>query len=464
MANLIQRPPIVTVLGHVDHGKTTLLDKIRNTSVQIKEAGGITQKIGASVITKNSKDITFIDTPGHSAFSNMRQQGAKIADIAILVIASGEGVKPQTKEAIEYINLSKTPFFIAATKTDLPSSDIEKVKADLLNCSVLVEGSGGNIPLVPVSAKTGVGIDDLLDMILLLSEMNEIKGDPEADVEAYVFETGKDKRGPFASVVVKNGTLKSGSEISVSGVTSKIRGMFDHMGNSIQEISPGYPCQIIGFNTIPTVGSRIWENGKQKESAVVSEKKQDDIQIESDELKIIVKAANAGSLEAVVKNLASKVKIIDCGVGDINESDVFMAKSTGADIYLFEKKIPSSIKKLAESEKINIYTFDIIYHLFEKIDESLKSDQIKEKGTAQILMEFPFNNQKVAGCKMINGIMSKNDTLIIKRADKQIGQTKAVSLKKGKNDVPEVKQGEEFGVIFAPRVEFSIGDMISSLQ
>lgn len=464
MGNLTQRPPIVTVLGHVDHGKTTLLDKIRNTSVQTREAGGITQGIGASVVSRNTRDITFIDTPGHSAFSNMRQQGTKIADIAILVIASTEGVMPQTKEAIEYIKASNTPFIVAATKTDLSSCDVEKVKNDLEKMEIAVEGRGGDVPLVCLSAKNGTGIDELMEMILLVADMNELKADREGEIEAYVFETGKDKRGNYASLVVKNGVLRCNDEIFISGQTSKIRGMFDQANKPVKETLPGYPCQIIGFNFVPKVGSRVWENGKQKENEAQAVSGQKKSSAENGNRGIIIKAANAGSLEAVVSNLPEKINLVDSGVGDITESDIFMAKSTGADIFLFEKKLPASMKKLAESEGVKVFSFDIIYHLFEKLEKDLESDIIKEKGTAKILMEFPFNSQRVAGCKMISGVISKNDKISVSRNETHLSETRAISLKKGKNDIQEVKQGEEFGVIFSPKVEFAIGDMISSLQ
>jgi len=459
------RPPIVCVLGHVDHGKTTLLDKIRNTGIAQKEVGGITQSIGASVfLSKEGKEITFIDTPGHAAFSSMRARGTKIADIAVLVVAADDGIYPQTKEALKYILDSNISFIVAITKIDLPSADIEAVKTQLGKEGILLEGSGGNVPYVCVSGKTGEKVEELIEVIFLVAEMMNILGDPEKPLEAYVFETGKDRRGSFASVVVKNGSLSVGDEIMTESTKSKVRGVFDYKGFPLKKVMPGYPCQIIGFTEVPSIGSPVWRVGE-KESGLVIERKRPVVEkIAEDEIPIVIKANNAGSLEAVIANLPEKVVVIDSGVGDLTESDVFMAKSANAQIYIFESKASSSVKKLADMEGVNILYFDIIYKLFENLEEQLEKDKKKILGKAEIIQIFPFNNRKVAGCKVIEGEIKKTNPLFLYKGENLIGKIKVISLKKEKHDIELAKQGEEFGIIFVPQLEFAIGDMIISLQ
>ena len=273
------RPPIVTVLGHVDHGKTTLLDAIRKTSVVKKEAGGITQSIGASVVTTKAglpaqvgKKITFIDTPGHAAFSSMRSRGAKVADIAILVVAANDGVKPQTREALKHILEAKIAYIVAITKIDLASAKIESARSGLEKIGVSFEGSGGQVPLVLVSGKTSQGVEELLEMINLVAEVNEVKGDSEGALEAVVIEVSKDRKGPLASVVVRNGTLKVTSEIAAGGETGKGRGIFDDRGKTVKQVLPGYPGQILGFSQLPPVGAKVTALGD-KEVVEKKEKK-----------------------------------------------------------------------------------------------------------------------------------------------------------------------------------------------
>jgi translation initiation factor IF-2 len=268
------RPPIVSVLGHVDHGKTTLLDYIRKTSVAEKEVGGITQSTGASKVkTKDGKEITFIDTPGHAAFSNMRSRGAKVADIAILVVAADDGVKPQTKEALEYILSSQIPFIVAATKTDLSSSSVDNVRNQLEKEGVSFEGRGGEIPLVVVSGKTGKGVDDLLEVVGLVAELHEIKGNTNDDLQAVVIETGKDKGGPTVTVVVRNGSLKVGDQVIAETTKAKIRGLFDFKGKSVKSCLPGDSCLILGFSELPPVGSRVWEEQEEGGKIIFADKK-----------------------------------------------------------------------------------------------------------------------------------------------------------------------------------------------
>ena len=460
------RPPIVVVLGHVDHGKTTLLDYIRRTNIAQKEAGGITQRIGSSVgITKEGKKITFIDTPGHAAFANMRSGGTKIADVAILVVAADDGVKPQTKEALEYIFSAQIPYIVAATKIDLPSASIDKVRSDLEKEQVLFEGRGGDVPLLAVSGKTGQGIEELLEMINLVSELHEIKGNPEGVLEGVVIETGKDRRGVIISIVVREGTLRVGDQIVTDAQKAKVRGIFDFNEKPVKIIGPGEPALILGFSEAPSVGSKIWRlNEKTLIQKVDEKKKLTEIKLGEGQIATILKAKNAGSLEAIIANLPKEIVVLFSGVGDVNESDVFLAKSSKAKIFAFESKISGSVKKLAETEDIDIETFNIIYKLFERFDELIKKAQIEILGKAEIIASFPYENKRVAGCRVLTGKISKTDNLRLVRDEKELGQIKVLSIKKGKDNVDLVKQGEECGVLFTPQLDFKIGDVIISVR
>ena len=460
------RPPIVVVLGHVDHGKTTLLDYIRRTNIAQKEAGGITQRIGSSVgITKEGKKITFIDTPGHAAFANMRSGGTKIADVAILVVAADDGVKPQTKEALEYIFSAQIPYIVAATKIDLPSASIDKVRSDLEKEQVLFEGRGGDVPLLAVSGKTGQGIEELLEMINLVSELHEIKGNPEGVLEGVVIETGKDRRGVIISIVVREGTLRVGDQIVTDTQKAKVRGIFDFNEKPVKIIGPGEPALILGFSEAPSVGSKIWRlNEKTLIQKVDEKKKLTEIKLGEGQIATILKAKNAGSLEAIIANLPKEIVVLFSGVGDVNESDVFLAKSSKAKIFAFESKISGSVKKLAETEDIDIETFNIIYKLFERFDELIKKAQIEILGKAEIIASFPYENKRVAGCRVLTGKISKTDNLRLVRDEKELGQIKVLSIKKGKDNIDLVKQGEECGVLFTPQLDFKIGDVIISVR
>lgn len=464
------RPPIVTILGHVDHGKTTLLDALRKTNVASKEAGGITQSIGASVVsTKEGRKITFIDTPGHAAFTQMRSRGAQVCDIAILVVSADDGVKPQTREAIEIILKDNLPYLVCITKTDLPSADPEKVIGQLEKEGISFEGRGGNTPLIKVSAKKNEGLESLMEMIVLISDMNEIQADPEAGLDAFVVETKRDKRGSMASVVVRNGKLEVGEKILVDGRVSKVRGLFDSHNQSLKQVLPGEPALVLGFDEMPSIGAKI---GSLK-GEVLQERKAENIEITdsrkelSEEvfLNIIVKAQSSGSLEALIGNLPQGVAIISSGVGDVIESDVFTAKAAeNCRIFAFEVKVPHNIEKLASTEGVKIEKFNIIYKLFERIEEILKQGVEEELGRAEIVASFPYENKKVAGCKVLKGKIGKADKLKLERKGQIIGSAGIISMRKEKKDVNEVIQGEEFGVIVKPQLDFTIGDVLVSVS
>lgn len=455
------RQPIVTVLGHVDHGKTTLLDTIRQTSVQAREAGGITQAIGASVVaTKLGKKITFVDTPGHAAFSEMRSRGSKLADIAILVLDASDGVKPQTKEALDHIKKAKISFIVVITKIDLPAASTETRLAELEKEGLMFEGRGGQTPYLEVSAKEKKGLKELLDLIILLSEVNEISSDKDADLEAVVIETNKDKAGNSVSVVVRNGTLHKGDKIYAEGIVGKARGLFDGGGKSVEKVLPGEPIKILGFDGLPPVGA-IVTNKKPKQ--VVGERIKP-VSFDKTKIPLCIKAATAGALEALVSSIPPEFAVVSSGVGNLTESDVLNAKANNIRIMAFESKIPASVKKLAEMDGVKLDTYNIIYELLQKLDEIVKKGQVEILGKAEIVAEFPFSKLRVAGCKMVSGKLSKTSDLRLMREEKELGKIKAKSLKKQKTEVDSVGQGEEFGLLFVPQLDFQKGDVVLSVQ
>lgn len=460
-----QRPPVVVVLGHVDHGKTTLLDAIRKTNVTAREAGGITQKIGASVVeTKEGKKITFIDTPGHAAFTKMRSRGATVADIAVLVVSQDDGVQPQTREALQIIRDAGIPFVVAGTKADIPGVSVERLQGELEKENVFFEGRGGDTPFISVSAKTNTGISELLEMLALMADVAEIKGDASGILEAVVIESNKDKMGLSATVVVRNGSIKIGEIIFAEEAEAKVRALFDDEGKSVKEVLPGNPAKVVGFSELPTVGTTIAREPHKKEKIDVKSKGIFDLRrLKDDEIPVIIKADNAGSLEAIIASLPAKIVVVGSGVGEVTSRDIIDAKTGNAYVLAFESKIPSDILKLAEAEKVKVERFQIIYELLQRLDEILKKGAVEIKGRAQIMASFPFDSKKVAGCKVLNGRISKGDTLVLQRLDKEMGKAKAVSIRKQKAEVFSVGQSEEFGVILDPQLDFQIGDVLLSV-
>lgn len=463
--NLKVRPPIVTVLGHVDHGKTSLLDFLRKTNVTAKEAGGITQGIGASVIvTKEGKKISFIDTPGHAAFSKMRSRGTSACDIAILVVDASDGVKPQTKEALQLIKEAEIPFIVTISKIDLPAADVENVLGQLEKEGVLFEKRGGNTPYMAISVKTGQGIGELLEIITLVSEVSEIKADLNSSLKAVVIETSKEKGGLTVSLVVRDGTLRVGDALYSDNSECKVRGLFDYQSKPVKEISPGEPGQVLGFSVLPDVGAVVsTDRNLIKEKAETVIKKDQFKKVKEDELPVILKAKNFGALEALKSSLPAKVVVVDSSVGDVLESDILMAKSTGARVFAYDAGISSSVLKLAEAEKVKTYKFKIIYELIDKLGEILAGGKEEILGKAEIIASFPFNDKKVAGCRVTNGKIVKAANLYLERGGKEVGRIKPLSLKKAKQEVTEVKPGEEFGILFEPQLAFEIGDVIVSV-
>lgn len=469
------RPPIVTILGHVDHGKTSLLDAIRLTNVASKEQGGITQHIGAYQIDFKGKKITFIDTPGHAAFVKMRARGASVTDIVVLVIASNEGVMPQTVESINHIKFAKVPFLIALTKIDLPDSNPEKIKKQLVKEGVLVEGYGGDTVVVEVSAKTKQGLDNLLEMILLLSEMSELKGDENKPLEAVVIESKIDKgKGPLASVIVKNGSLKQGEEITAGEIKGKVRAMFNDKGQLIKIATPGMPVEIMGFQKVPEVGTRV-SLGSQPLIASVEETPEEGEQVqlgndkEEKRVKIILKADTKGSLEAINNSLPEGIEILNSSVGGISDSDVLLAKSSQAIIIGFNVNADKEVTKLSEVEKVNIKTYRIIYELLDELKEvleALNAPEPEEKalGTASVIAVFKSDNGNIAGCKVTSGRLVRGDRVRLDRNKAPLAFTKIKSIKHFKDDVDKATVGMECGIFFDPKLDFEAGDDIISLN
>lgn len=475
----VSRPPIIAVLGHVDHGKTSLLDAIRSTNVQAGESGGITQHIGSYQVVFNNQLVTFIDTPGHAAFTAMRARGGQIADLAILVVAADDGVMPQTKESISHINSAGIPFIVALNKIDLPDSQPDRIKGQLAEAGVLVEGYGGNVPIVEVSATKKTNLDQLLETLLLLAEIQELKADPEGILEAVVIESNLDKnQGPLATVIVKNGTLITGQAITTVPtnqkdpvILGKTKALSDWQGSQITSALPSTPCQILGFSKVPQVGSVVTNVGSATElkTRLVTTATSEITSDAADETKknIILKTDVVGTLEAITSNLPEKIHLIHAGTGPISESDVLLADTSSARVYGFRVKPTPSAKKLAQIEKVSLKTFDTIYDLLDTLkDLSNKAlaDLQKEtiNGEANILKIFDLPDFRVYGCKVITGSIRTGDTIHLQRLDGTVKNATITSLKIGTKDVQRVSPEQEFGAIITPVLDAKPGDTIIS--
>ncbi|MBI2268010.1 MAG: GTP-binding protein [Candidatus Blackburnbacteria bacterium] len=468
------RPPIVVVLGHVDHGKTTLLDRIRRTNIASREAGGITQSIGAwRAKTSGGGTITFIDTPGHEVFKAMRLRGARIADVAILVVSADDGVMPQTRESLQYLREANTPFLVAITKVDLVTARPEVVENQLAQEGILLESRGGDIVGVEVSSVTGKGVEELLEMVLLLAEMVEISADPAAPLEAVVVETSLDRRrGPVVLAVVKNGTLEVGQEVGTSGPKCRIRGLFDENQRPVRVALPGTPVEILGFSTLPEVGStlrvgEVMEVSTLGQREVVGVYKVRPLAFhKAGEFSILIKADTAGSLEAVGAQMGAQITVVYKGVGDISESDVMIARATNSPIVGFNVRFPKEVEKTVSEEGVRVYIYKIIYELLQDVEKWRKEKELAQKekilGRAEIIAEFPHGKAKIAGCRLLEGKMARKDRLRLVRSDELLGSIRAVSLKKQRNEVDSIQTGEEFGLFFEPQLDFKVGDVVES--
>ena len=496
-SKMVPRPPVVCVMGHVDHGKTSLLDAIRNTNVTRGEAGGITQHIGAYVVNINGERITFLDTPGHEAFTAMRMRGANATDIAVLVVAADDGVMPQTIEAISHAKAAGVEIIVAINKIDKPSANIERVKQELSEYELLPEDWGGSTVFVPVSAKTGEGIDTLLEMILLTSEVLELKADPDRAARGLVIEAQLDKgKGPVATILVQKGTLHVGDFIAAGACSGKVRAMMDDKGRRVKEALPSTPVEILGLGDVPNAGEVLMAFASDKEAknfagAFVSENKNrlleetkgklsldnlfDQIQ-QSDlkELPIVVKADVQGSVEAVKQSLLKLsndevvVKVIHGGVGAINESDVSLAATTNAIIIGFNVRPDSTAKQLAEQEKVDMRLYKVIYQAIEDVEAAMKGmlDPIYEEkviGHAQVRQIFKASGVgTIAGSYVTDGVFQRNCKVRISREGEQIFEGELASLKRFKDDVKEVKTGFECGLVIDGFNDLKEDDLIEA--
>ncbi len=451
---LQNRPAIIVILGHVDHGKTSLLDALRETDIAASEMGGITQSTRAF----QASGFTFIDTPGHAAFSAMRKRGGQMADIALLVVSGVDGVMPQTRESLVTIKNAGLPMIVVATKKDLPDFNLDKIKTQLAEESILVEGFGGDVPVVSVSAKSGEGLPELLEIIGLVNEMQPAQSDPQGPFSGFVLESHMDsKRGPIAVVVVKDGVLREGQSLYLGEAECGKAKAITSAGQRVKEATASMPVEILGLTKVAPVGEMIsTEPIKLVGKSVVADDKNKNYT-----LKIILKADVAGSLEAIVASLDPLAQVVQSSTGDINESDLMNAVTTGAVIVGFNVKTLSSAVKLAENDKIKIYTFKIIYELLDKVHR-LAHPELLEKmaGSAKIIAEFNIDGVRIAGCKALEGLLKKGDLVRLMRGIEKIGETHFKSLKLAKNEVAEVKAGVEFGAVFAPHVDFKLQDTI----
>lgn len=461
------RPPIVAILGHVDHGKTTLLDYIRSSHVADREAGGITQSIGAYQVSYKDNLLTFIDTPGHAAFAKMRSRGASVADIAVLVVAADDGVMPQTAESIKYIQEAKIPFVVAINKIDKPAANPELPKAQLTEHQVFVEGYGGNTPFVLISGKTGTGVDQLLDTLLLLAELEELKNDEKSPLVAPIIESKLDmKRGVLVSAIVKQGTLATSNTVYVGEAQTKIRSIISYAGTQIPVATPGTPVQLLGFNTAPKVGEIITSAAISTDSADLPPSRiADSAELPINRLKLIVRADSLGSLEALRGSFADEIHVIEAGTGDVSESDVLLARTTGSLILAFAVRVPSSVAKLAELEGVVIKSYKIIYELLEYLEKKvlrLMEPTIDEEtlGTGTILKVFDINGDHIGGTRVDSGKISVGDTVHIKRGTDVNKEARIKNIRTGKTELKEIEAGNECGILFSPNLDIREKDVI----
>lgn len=486
------RAPIVTVLGHVDHGKTTLLDAIRKTNVTATEAGGITQHIGAYQVEVDGRKITFIDTPGHEAFTALRARGAKVTDIAILVVAADDGVMPQTIEAIDHARAAEVPIIVAINKIDKPEANVERVKTQLSELGLIPEDWGGDTIMVPISAKKKIGIDQLLEMVLLLADIMEIKARYEVPARGTIIETVLDRgKGPVAIAIVIEGTLKIGDLVVTSGMYGKVRALFNDKGERIKKATPSMPVQIVGLPKLPIAGENftVVENERKAKELVAQwnetiQRQRDVLSLENVRLRIdkgelkalnlILKADTQGSLEAIEKFLKEidiegvTLSIIRRGVGNISEGDVLLAKASSAIIVGFNVETELGVSKLAENEGVSIKIYNIIYELIDDITLALKGLLKPEKqevilGRAEVRQVFKSSKiGNIAGCYVLEGKVVRNSNVRVKRGDNIVYEGRLTSLKRFKDDVREVVAGYECGIFIEGFGDYKEQDIIES--
>jgi translation initiation factor IF-2 len=477
-AALITRPPVITIMGHVDHGKTLLLDTIRQTNVVEGEAGGITQHIGAYQVEIHGRKLTFLDTPGHAAFTALRARGAQVTDIVILVVAADEGIRPQTIEAIDHARAAKVPILVAINKMDKPEANPEKVKQELSVHDLLAEDWGGTTVMLPISAKKREGIQELLEMIVLMADMQDLKASLTLPAKAVVIESHLSRqRGPVATVLIKSGTLRVGDHFVIDGDYGKVRAMHNDLGKDIAEATPGAPVEILGISSVPSPGSILEVMKEEKEAKKIAEQrkialnsnKQRAMSLESlsqhitegdlKPLNLVVKADVNGSLEAIVASINElktgnvHLQIIHYATGDVNENDVMLAIASQAIVICFNVGVNAEARRLADNEAVSIRHYRIIYEILDDINKSIKGlytpeyEEVKT-GVIEVRQLFKFSKVGViAGSYVTEGKVQRNSIAVITRAGTDIYKGKIASLKRFKEDVKEVVQGFECGVV-----------------
>jgi translation initiation factor IF-2 len=492
-AALIDRPPVVTILGHVDHGKTTLLDAVRKTNVAEGEAGGITQQIGAYSVQHNKRLITFLDTPGHAAFTAMRARGAQGADIAVLVVAADDGVMPQTHEAFAHARAAGVPIVVALNKVDRDNANPDRVKQQLADIGLVPDEWDGDTMVVPVSAKNQVGLEDLLEAIILVADSLEIKANPDGRLVGTVIEGEIDKsRGVVATLLVQNGTLHVGDVVLAGIACGRVRAMFDYQGNAIEDATPSMPVSVLGLSDVPTAGELFIQTETEREARAIAQKRSlDQAETteqrkplgleeifeaykagEAQELRLVIKADVQGALEPIMTSVNElsteeiKINVLHATTGTITENDIMLATASQAIVLGFNVGVDQAAQKMADKEKIDIRLYDVIYHLTEDIEKALKGMLKPEKrtvklGRAEVLATFRIPKiGNIAGCRVLEGLMRRNAPLKIIRGDEVLYEGSITSLRQEKDNVKEIREGFECGIGVKGFTEFEVGDIL----
>lgn len=490
------RPPVVTVLGHVDHGKTTLLDAIRETNVVTGESGGITQHIGAYQVEKDGRKITFVDTPGHEAFTAMRARGAQVTDLAVLVVAADDGVMPQTKEAVDHARAADVPIMVALNKMDKPSAQPERVKQQLSEMELTVEDWGGDVICVPVSATHGQGVDELLENILLVTEVADLQSNPDRPAVGTVIEAELDRqRGPVATLLVQAGTLRVGDALALGAISGRVRAMKDHLGNEVREAPPSTPVQVMGLADVPRAGDIFEVVASGREARAIAEERTEQQRLagpqpsrptilslddifdqflagQAVELNLILKADVQGSLEPLVNSLerlggdGPQVKILHWGIGDVSESDIMLASASQAIVLGFHVDVDEAARRMAVQDGVDIRLYTIIYNLIDDVDKALRGmlEPEYEKvviGHADVRAVFRIRRRgNIAGCYVTDGLVTRNAWARVQRRGEEIFDGPLDSLKRFQEDVSEVRTGFECGLGVAGFDDFREGDVL----
>jgi translation initiation factor IF-2 len=495
--DLVEKPPVVTVMGHVDHGKTSLLDRIRSANVQSGEAGGITQHIGAYQVESGGKRITFIDTPGHEAFTEMRARGAKVTDIVVLVVAADDGVMPQTQEAIEHARAAGVPIVVAINKIDVPNANLDRVMGELAERELTPEAWGGETVTVPVSAKTGEGIDELLENILVVAELEDLKANPNAPASGYAIEGERDPgRGPVATLLLNRGTLHKGDVVLAGTAYGRVRAMLDYTGSRVKNAGPGDPAEILGLSGVPEAGTRFEvvdheriarDRAQQAEAALRRQelaeqggtrRTLEDLLGESgmQDLNLVVKADVAGSVEALKEALARlstdevRVNIVRSGVGALTDSDVMLASASDGILLGFNVRPTNTAKQVAEREGVEIRTYDVIYKALEEIEAAMRGmlapeTAENETGTAEVRALFRVPGVgTIAGCYVTRGEISRNNRVRVVRDGTVVYEGNIASLKRFRDDVRSVREGFECGIGIENFNDVKEGDVLESFE